>query len=509
MAEIFSDNKRIANNTILLYIRMLFVMAISLLTSRYVLAALGEEDFGIYNVVGGVVSTFTFISLALSNATSRYITYYLGKGDKDELAVVFSTAFIVQLFIAIIILVLAETAGLWFLNTQMNIPDTRMFAANWVYQFSILTTIISIISIPYNSEIIAHEKMGIFAYISIFDVVMKLLIVFLLYLSSFDYLILYSFLIMLIQVIDLFFYIIYCRRNFEETKFKWVKDLSLIKEMGAFAGWSTIGNLAYVCYTQGLNILLNIFFGPAVNAARGIAVQVQSVVRNFVVNFQTAVNPQIIKSYAERDLVRMRDLICVSSRLSFMIMFCLVLPVVLEIKFLLSLWLTIVPDHTVSFVRLVLLVALIDCFERPLTNAMNATGQIRKYQLYSCSIMLLILPFSYLLVKGGMPSEIVFVVQFIIMTVSCVPEFLILKGYIQLSGKYYFSSVVLDVLKVLVLSSILPVFLHLFLPSSITSSLIVLALSFFSVIVTTYFVGLKDGERAYIKSLFRKKLANR
>ena len=499
-----SNNKRIAKNTFYLYVRMLFVMAVTLYTSRVVLATLGETDYGLYNVIGGVVTAFTFISMALSNASSRFITYALGKGDNEYTQKVFNTAFLIHIALALFLFVVAETIGLWFLNSYMNIPPERMHAANWVYQFSIMTTMTSTIGIPFNSAIIAHERMDAYAYISIFDVIMRLVIVYLLLVSSWDRLAFYAFLLLLLQIIDFSFYFLYSHKQFKEVKIVFIKDLTILKEMSGFAGWSIIGNLAYVCYTHGLNVLLNIFFGPVVNAARGIAVQVQSAIKNFVVNFQTAVNPQITKSFAEGNLERMKYLIFVSSRLSFMIMFCLVLPIFLEIKMILSIWLTATPEHTIAFIRLILLVSLIDCFERPLTNAMNATGKIRKYQIVTCTILLLIIPISYILLKNGLPSEIVFVVQFFIMAISCIPEFFILRGYIGISARLYFKEVICPVIVVVLLSSIVPFVLHMKLSEGLTSSIIIISVSILSVLICAYFMGMKDGERRYVNNIIQK-----
>lgn len=285
------NNKRIAKNTLLLYFRMLFTMAVSLYTSRVVLNTLGVEDFGIYNVVGGVVAMFGFLNSAMSSSTQRYITFELGKNDFEQLKKVFNTSVSIHAFISVVILILAETIGLWFLYNKMTIPIERMDAALWVYQGAIASTIVLIMSVPYNATIIAHEKMSAFAYISVLEVVLKLLIVYLLLIGDFDKLKLYAVLMFSIQLIIRLIYGRYCKKHFSETKFQWTKDWKLFKEMLGFAGWNLWGNCAGIAFTQGVNILLNMFFGPAVNAARGIAVQVQNAVNQFSFNFQTALNP--------------------------------------------------------------------------------------------------------------------------------------------------------------------------------------------------------------------------
>lgn len=303
------NNKRIAKNTMLLYFRMIFIMVISLFTSRINLQSLGVENFGIYNVVGGVVAMFSVFSGSLSVSISRFITYELGKGNQEKLKKVFSTAVSIQIFLAVCITILAEIIGIWFLNNKMNIPADRLNAANWVMHFSILAFAVNLISVPYNAAIIAHEKMGAFAYVSVFEVVAKLGITYYLFISPFDKLKTYAVLLFALSIALRLIYGVYCKRNFQECSYHFILDRDLIKQMTGFAGWSLFGLVAYSGYNYGLNILLNLFFGPVVNAARGIAFQVQNAVQGFSNNFQMALNPQIIKSYAQNDLKRMHQLI--------------------------------------------------------------------------------------------------------------------------------------------------------------------------------------------------------
>lgn len=316
-----ANNKRIAKNALLLYFRMFITMAVSLYTSRVILKALGVEDFGIYNVVGGVVTMLTFINTAMGSASQRYITFELGHKNYKQLYTVFCTSVEVHILIAIIIAILSETIGIWFLNTHMEIPSLRLEAANWVYQFSILSCIVSILYVPFNATIIAHEKMSAFAYISIIEVLLKLIIVYMLMLSEIDRLILYSILIFSIQLFIFIIYVTYCICHFPETRFKFIFDKQLFKNMISFASWSLIGNLAIVACTQGLNILLNIFWGPIVNAARAIAAQVQNAIYSFGSNFQTAINPQITKNFATGNIKQMHNLIFVSCKYSFFLLF--------------------------------------------------------------------------------------------------------------------------------------------------------------------------------------------
>ncbi len=385
-----ADNKRIAKNTLLLYFRMLLTMTVSLYTSRVVLNTLGVEDFGVYNVVGGVVAMLGFLTGSLGAATSRFITYALGLGDFDRLKKTFANILAIHCLFALVIVVLAETIGLWFLSSYIQVPVGREDAAFWVYQLSVFTALLSVISVPYNASIIAHERMGAFAYISILDVTLKLLIVFLLQIVSFDKLIFYACLLASVQILDQIIYIGYCKRHFKETLSLPKIDSKQFKEVLTFAGWTMNGNLAVMGYTQGLNILLNMFFGPVVNAARGIAVQVQSVVQSFCVNFQMALNPQLTKSYAQADFAHMHQLLNVSSKFSFFLLLFISFPACLEAQQVLQWWLGIVPDHTVAFLRLILFCGLLGALSNPIIVSVHATGKLKKFQLIEGTMLLLI-----------------------------------------------------------------------------------------------------------------------
>ena len=332
MPNYISDNKRITKNTIVLYLRMLFILCVGLFTSRVVLNALGIEDYGLYNVVGGFVAFFTFLNGAMSTATQRFITFELARGNLERQRTVFSMAIIIHWLLAIIIAFFSETVGLWFIYNELVIPESRFIAALWVYHCSVISICISIISIPYNALVIAHEKMSAFAYISISDCILKLVIVYFLTIISWDKLIFYAILLCFVSLLDRAIYGIYCHRHFAETKFRWVFNNCTFKEMTNIAGWSLFGNIAGICYTQGLNFLLNIFFGPAVNAARGIAVTVQGTLSGFISNFQMALNPQITKSYAIGDYQRMYSLIFASSKYSVFMLFLIILPILIEAK---------------------------------------------------------------------------------------------------------------------------------------------------------------------------------
>jgi len=395
------NNKRIAKNTLFLYFRMLLTMGVSLYTARVVLATLGVADYGIYVVVGGMVAMLGFLKDSLTSGTQRFLTFELGKNDLIKLKNTFAAALNIHIFLAIVIFILGETIGLWFLTHKINIPAGREYAAMWVYQFSILTMFFSIIQVPYNASIIAHERMNVYAYVSIMDVLLKLLIVYFLSVSGHDKLITYAVLIFMVSVIILIIYQIYCRKQFGECRFGLFYDKSLYASILSFSGWNMMGNGAVIGATQGVDILLNMFLGTAVNAARGLAVQVNNAITAFVNNFQTAVNPQIVKLYAGEKIDELQDLLFQNSKFSFCIMWILSLPVFLKLDTILNIWLVEVPEYTSLFCRLMLLQSMVYCLQRPLVMACHAVGKMRTFQLTTTPDLLLILPLSYLSLKWG------------------------------------------------------------------------------------------------------------
>jgi len=439
---------------------MILLLVVSLYTSRVVLSALGFNDYGIYNVVGGIVSMFVFINTAMGNATSRFITFALGKGDKENVTTVFNAAILVHMLIALLIILLSETVGLWFLYNKMVIPVERMNAAFWVYQFSVISCVATIVHVPFNATIIAKERMGAFAYLSLLDASLKLGIAFLITWIQFDRLIFYAILILIVHLLDVGIYFIYCSRSFEEVRLKKVKDFSIIKEMTGFAGWSLIGNLAFICMTQGQNILLNIFFGPVVNAARGIAVNVQSAIKGFVTNFQMAVNPQITKSYAIEDFDRLHMLIISGSKFSFFLMFCIGLPIALNCNVILHIWLDRVPEYSEQFTILTLAIILFDTLSNPIGIANNATGNIKKYQIFEGGTLLLIVPIAFVVLEcGGKPIS-TFWIQLIFVFLAQVIRVIIVCPKIKMSIRYYVYKLVCPIVIVTVVASLLAIFLR-------------------------------------------------
>lgn len=505
MTNTAEDNKRIAKNTLLLYARMLLTMMVSLYTSRVILNTLGVEDFGTYNVIGGVVAMLGFLTGSLSAASSRYITYTLGEGNFKNLQKTFANIQAIHLLFALFIIILAETIGLWFLNNYIQVPSGRENAAFWVFQFSVITTSLSLISVPYNASIIAHEKMGAFAYISILDVTLKLLIVFLLLAINFDKLILYAAFLCGVQAIIQLTYIFYCKRHFRETLVLPKIDQKQFKEIVVFASWTMNGNLAVMGFTQGLNILLNIFFGPAVNAARGIAVQVQGVIQNFCVNFQMALNPQLTKSYAQQDFTHMHKLLNVSSKFSFFLLLFISLPACLEAELVLKWWLGIVPEHTVTFLRLILFSSLLNALSNPIIVSVHATGKLKKFQLIEGSMLLSIVPIAYIGLKFfHCSAEYVFIVHILIEILTQYARLRIVLPMINMRLKSYIKEVIFPILKVLIITPIIPIVTYIYVDLNTINFFIICFLCIISNIVTIYLIGCNKQEQIFIKNKYKQ-----
>ena len=497
------NNKRIAKNTLLLYFRMLFMMMVSLYTSRVILNALGVEDFGIYNVVGGVVAMFTVISGSLSAAISRFITYELGKGDQSKLNKIFSASVTIQLLLSLIIVVLIESVGVSFLNVKMTIPVDRMAAANWVLQFSIITFVINLISIPYNAAIIAHERMSAFAYISILEAVCKLAIAFLIMISPMDKLVFYAVLMCVVSLIVRFTYGHYCKKHFTECTYHFHWDKDILKKMFGFAGWNFIGASSAVLRDQGGNIVINLFYGPSVNAARGIASQVNSAVMGFVTNFMTALNPQITKSYASGDRDYMMTLIYQGARLSFYMLLLLSLPILVNTHYILVIWLKLVPEHAVLFVQLILIFAMSESISNPLITAMLATGKIRNYQIVVGGLQMLNLPISYICLKLGAMPESVLIVAIVISQCCLAARLYMLRGLIGLSSIMYLKKVYFNVVMVTVVSVILPSLLAHSMSENFFSFVFLSLVAIASAASTEFFIGCNKKERAFIVNKVR------
>ena len=495
-----ANNKRIAKNTMLLYLRMLFIMAVQLFTSRVVLNTLGVVDYGLYNVVGGIVTMFAFLNGAMVTSTQRYITFELGKGNLQRLKEVFTTCVQIHLIISLVIIILGETVGLWFLYEKMIIPEDRFTAAMWVYQLSILTMVVQVMSVPYNSDIVAHERMGVFAVISVIEVILKLVVVYMLVLGDFDKLVLYAILIAVVQLIIRFFYTRYCNKRFPESRLIRAFDKQLVLEMSKFMGWNIWGNLAATLFGTGINLLLNMFYGPLVNAARAIAVQVETAIANFSTNFLMAVNPQITKLYAQNNLQDMHKLLFRASKFTFILLLVLSLPVVIEAEMILKIWLKIVPDYTVVFLRLLLCIVIIDAVARPFMTAAAATGDVKLYQSLIGGILLSIVPIAYVVLKLGGSPESVYIVHIVICIIAFFARLCVIKPMIKLSLRQFFIGVIMRCFIILTVSLLLCLLVKHLLPVGILPSIIDCFVCVVIVLVISYLFGLTSGERQFINN---------
>ena len=501
-----SNNKRIAKNTLLLYVRTFITMTIALYTSRVILKVLGVDDFGIYNVVGGFVGMFSLISSTLVSSTQRFITFELGKKQDSHFQEIFSTAVTIHVIIALVIIILAESIGLWFLNSKMQIPSERLVAANWVFQFSLMTFLMNLISTPYNATILAYEKMAAFAYITLFESVLKLISVLFLLLISYDKLIIYGFLMLMIALIIRTTYSVYCSRNFQECKYIIVREKSYYKQILGFSGWNVIGSSSGVLTNYGLNILLNLFFGVTVNAARGIAIQLDSAINQFASNFTMAINPQITKYYAAGEFNYMMQLVIRSSRYCYYLLLIMSIPVLFETEYILSLWLKVVPAYTIVFVRLSLIYTLCQSFSNPLYTAMLATGKIRNYQIFVGGMALLSFPLSYVLFELSFPPESCYYIT-IFISISCLAIRVgMLRNMINLSIRFFIKEVLFRSVVVTVLSIIVPCFIVIVMPNGIFRLCVLILSSMIITNISVLFLGISKEEHNLFLKIIRNKI---
>jgi len=425
-----SDNKRLAKNTAALYCRMLLSIAIGLYTTRVVLNTLGAEDYGIYNVVGGIVAMLSFLNAAMSGATSRFMAFELGRADFQRLRNTFSTALLIHAGIALVIFIVAETAGLWFVNAKLVIPADRLAAANWVYQFSILAAMVNVMQVPYNASIIAHEKMTVYAYVEILNVSLKLIIVYLLVIGTFDKLILYGGLTLCICIVIIFVYRGYCRRYFEECRTRLVYDKSILVPMLSFFGWDLYGNMCVTARQQGTNVLLNLFFGPIANAASGIATTVNGTLLGFTYNILMAARPPIIKSYAAGNIPVMLCMINNISKYMLLLVGAILIPILLEMPYIMQLWLKNVPEYTVVFCRLIFISGCIGIVNSAVIAGIHATGRIKLLSLLSGSFFLINLPVIYVFLRLGAPPWMAYIVHGVFVLPALIANCLILNRYV-------------------------------------------------------------------------------
>lgn len=506
MLEPQSNSLRIAKNTIFLYLRTFITMLVSLYTSRVVLNALGVEDFGIWGVLGGIVSMFGFINSSLSSSVFRFLTHSIGTGNQEQINKTYNASIIVHLCLAVIIFIMCETIGQWFLAEKLVVPDEKREISNIVFHIVIVTSCISLLSVPFNSVIIAYERMNVYAYMAIADVVLKLVVAYVIYVIPTNKLVWYALLMLISTSMTLIFYYCYVRIQFRNLHIQVVKDKILFKSLLGFSGWSILGNLAYVGYTQGLNMLINMFFGPAVNAARSISLQIEQTVRTFVGNFQTAVNPQIIKNYAKNELNEMHLLIIRSSKFSLFLLFLFALPIMLETDMLLVLWLKQVPEHTVVFCRIMFCIIALETMTNPIGTGIVATGNIKWLHIVVGGILLTIVPISYLVLKMEAPAESVFLVYLAIEVIAVCARLIIANRQIHLPVHLFVVKAILKPLLVILIASVLPLILRFVLTESIIRFLVVIAASLLSSVFCIYFIGLDRNEQLFVKNKILNRL---
>ena len=496
-----SSNKRIAKNALALYFRMMLMTIVSLYTSRIIIQALGIEDYGVYNVVGGFVALFSLVSHSITSSISRFLTYELGRNDIKKLKTVFSTSIIVLILLSIIIVILTETVGLWYLYNKMVIPETRMIAAFWCFQLSIFTFVISLISSPYTASIISHERMDIYAYISIIDAVLKLVICFAVLYSNVDKLILYAFLLGLLSIVNQSIYYFYCKKHFHECSFRYSFERNLFKSMFSFAGWNFIGSSAAILRTQGGSLLLNYYGGPIVNAANGISNTVTSVVYNFVNSFTQAYNPQITKRYASKEFEPLIQLIIYGARFSYYMMLIVTIPIVLNAQFILSLWLgeDNVPDHSVSFIRWTVVFMLAEVIGRPLMTVKAATGNIKNYQIVVGGVLLLMLPLAYLGLALGAPVEIVIISNAFTACLAVFARMIMLKNdFPTWSFGLFFRKVIINVTLVSTVSFIPSYMIFKMFDYGWSNLLFTTIISLVFTIISVLYFGCNSNERMWL-----------
>ncbi len=495
MQKTAGNNKRIAKNTLMLYIRMGLIMLMTLYLSRVILNILGVEDYGIYNVIAGFVLMFSFLTSTISSGTSRFFAYEIGVGNEEKLSRYFKLSLLSFGILSVIILVLAETVGLWFIKNLLVIPPGRVSAAILVYHFSILGFIVSMFSIPYKSLIIAYEKMDFYAYMGIVEVALNLLIVFVLTKLPVDKLELYAILLFALNGLTTFCYYLYCRLNYSTSRYSFFWEKSMFKEFFSYSFWIIIGSLSVLLRGQGVNILLNLFFGPTINAARGIAYQVQSAINQFVSNFYMACRPQITKLYAAGEKEQMMQLIFSSSRICYLLTLIFTLPIYLETPTILKLWLNTVPAYTVVFTRLILISIIIDTISYPFQAAVSATGKVKWYQLITGGIIVSALPLSYITLKQGYSPETVFYITIITVFTAQISRLFFMKFLLNMSIMSFMRNVVSRMVFTSFISAILPTMIYYNMQPGICRLSCIVFASLISVVTLSFIIGMPPNER--------------
>lgn len=501
------NNKRIAKNTLILAIQQALSLIVSLYASRVILQALGVEDFGIFNVIAGFVTMFAFLNTSMNNAIQRFYNYEYGKNGESGANMVFNNALVIQLILSIIVLFLLETIGLWYLNNKLILPEIRFHSAFWIYQFSSLSLLFIIIQIPFSAAIAAHERMICFALVSILDSILKLIVALAIKYVSGDKLIIYGFLIFLISFSDFLIYVIYAIRRFPEIRLKKISDWSFLTQMLSFSGWNFFGSFAGVAKEQGINLILNSFFGPIVNASRGIAYQVSGALKSFVSTVTISGRPQLTQSYAQNNFPRTIQLMFSLSKASFLILLLFSLPIIYNIDYVLQIWLsTVLPKDTGIFVILVIVMSLIESFSPPVSFVVHASGKMAKYQLVNSFIILLIIPVSYISLRLGAKAVFVFWLGILFQTLCQISSLLILKDIINYSIRDYVENVIVPLTSVVIISCFTVSIIRYFLETGFLQLVCMAITSTITITISSYMFVLKKDERLIIKNMINRLL---
>lgn len=496
------NNKRLAKNTLFLYFRMFIIMGVTFYTTRVVLQVLGVSDYGIYNTVAGVVVLFAFLNTAMITTTQRYLNYYLGKDDEQIVELCFSMSLIVHVAIGVLLVVLAECIGLWFIYFKMSLPTDRMDAALWTLHLAVLTTFFNVVRSPYNACMIAYEKMDFYAYISIFEAILKLAIVYVLLLSNNDRLILYGVLVLAVSILIMLAYKIYCNRNYEISKFKFRWDKPMFMSLFQFSSFSLLGNAANAGTQQGVNMIVNIFAGVAANAAIGVSNQLSHGIYSFITNFQVAFNPTLIKTYAQNEFGELRSLIYRVSKYSYFLMFIISLPVLVYCDEFLAIWLKEVPDFTSAFCRLTIASLLIDTIAEPLWKTVQASGNIKRYQLTVSAILLCNLPLAYFLLHIGWSPVWVFVVKFALNFLAYLYRYFYVQSLINLQLHDYYRLTLIPIITISLLSLTTAYIIHFSTINFVTGSCMIVVITGCALML----IGLSSKERAFVLDAIAKKI---
>lgn len=499
------ENNRIAKNSVYLSIRLFFILLITLYSTRVILNILGIQDYGIYNAVAGFISMFTFLNTSMANGIQRFMNYEIGLGNKEKVNTIYNNAFYIQIIVSVVILILAETFGLWFLSNKMIIPESRRFAAFFIFQTSLLSFLFVIIQSPFVAVIMAYEKMNYYAFIGVIDSLIKLLIIIILPYIKYDNLIVYGILFSTTSFINLLMYYLYIKKRFSFLSFNFHPDYTYLKPMIYFSGWNLFGTFANIMKEQGINLVMNIFFGPFINAARGVAGQVNGGLQAFVGNIGTAIRPQIIQSYAKKDFKRTMELTYSISKFSCIFLYIISLPVLLEIDIVLNIWLgSNIPPHTQTFILIIVLTSFISNLNMAISSVVHASGRMKKYQIYSSIIIILSIPSSYIFFKLGFPAEYGLIMGFIFVALSQCVSLIILKTIIKFSIIEYIKRTIIPFFICILTSCWIPLCFRYYLDEGYLRFLLVIISSFLSSSVCGFYFVLSNKERIFVRSYYKK-----